>query len=95
MGSFSKKEYDQKRFLEKREFLWSLKRKPCMDCGIEYPPYVMDFDHVRGVKEFPISEGVMKSSIRILLEVAKCDVVCANCHRIRTFTRKLKGGDVE
>ena len=60
-----------------------------MDCGIKYPPYVMDFDHL-GDKEFVISKGVsMHSPIKLLKEIAKCDVVCSNCHRLRTYNRRI------
>ncbi|AJD82175.1 HNH endonuclease [Mycobacterium phage Cosmo] len=50
----------------------------------------MDFDHVRGVKEFNIGSYRTKSYSlqRIRDEIAKCDVVCSNCHRIRTHDRK-------
>lgn len=63
--------------------------KPCADCGHTYPPYVLDFDHVRGTKRMDISTMVHKGrSVRMLAtEISKCDLVCANCHRIRTFTR--------
>jgi hypothetical protein len=48
----------------------------------------MDLDHVRGRKEFKVSEVVQKaysiSLERLQAEIAKCDVVCANCHRVRT-----------
>lgn len=62
---------------------------PCMDCDVSYPPYVMDFDHRPGVdKKFNISDYRNVSSVKALLdEIEKCDLVCANCHRIRTFTR--------
>ena len=62
---------------------------PCMDCGVYYPYYVMDYDHVRGEK----LDGVGKLSRgaggiqRLLEEIAKCDLVCSNCHRKRTYER--------
>lgn len=72
-----------------RERMAKLKDKPCADCGQSFPPFVMDFDH-RNPKEkkFMISsaEAVCKPFEEVLLEVNKCDLVCANCHRIRTFT---------
>lgn len=63
--------------------------KPCKDCRQFYPPYVFDFDHVRGTKRADISEMVWAGrSLAILTtEMEKCDLVCANCHRVRTFTR--------
>ena len=61
---------------------------PCTDCGLE-DPRVMDFDHVRGEKLFPLAHAVRRGSIRqTQAELAKCDVVCANCHRIRHFDRE-------
>lgn len=61
-----------------------------MDCGQRHPPCVMDFDHVRGEKVAGISTTKMMGvSVAVLEEeIAKCDVVCSNCHRIRTFVRK-------
>lgn len=64
-----------------------LKAAPCMDCKISYIPYVMDFDHVRGIKVKNVSLMRYFSEPAILSEIAKCDLVCANCHRIRTFNR--------
>lgn len=61
-----------------------LKQVPCADCGEVYPPYVMDFDHVRGEKKFTISQALDGETEDLLAEIAKCDVVCANCHRERT-----------
>jgi len=63
--------------------------KPCADCGKIYPPYVMDFDHVRGVKVRNIARIVKDGCSREMLdeEIAKCELVCSNCHRIRTHTR--------
>jgi hypothetical protein len=74
-----------------KDFINSLKNAPCIDCGILHPPYVMDFDHRDGSKkEFNISNPQTTNRDKILEEVKKCDLVCANCHRIRTYTR-LKG----
>lgn len=52
----------------------------------------MDFDHVRGLKEGEISQLVYTAGEeRLRSELDKCDVVCANCHRIRTSTRRDEG----
>lgn len=64
----------------------ALKNRPCIDCGLKYPPECMDFDHVRGKKLFTIGERRRQSGL--LAEIAKCDLVCANCHRIRTRARR-------
>ena len=69
----------------------ALRDVPCIDCGRRYPPCAMDFDH--RVPEEKAS-GVTRmrgraAAERILAEAAKCDIVCANCHRLRTFTRRV------
>lgn len=64
-------------------------RHPCVDCKVQYPYYVMDFDHVRGRKHKNVMELVPTlSKKKIDEEIAKCEVVCSNCHRIRTHMRK-------
>lgn len=79
-----------RRVLEKkREIIETAKDRPCMDCGIKYPYYVMDFDHVRGEKLYNIAAQLgMMSYPKIKAEIEKCEVVCANCHRKRTHERK-------
>ncbi len=81
------------RFHEKiRDTLRQAKNKPCADCGLSFPYYVMDFDHREGEKklcnmaELHAKRRVSLSKLRA--EIAKCDVVCANCHRERTHRRK-------
>ena len=71
----------RKRLLEWAD---SLKEgKPCAHCGNVYPPKAMDWHHVRGTKEFSISAGLRRySKARILAEIAKCDLLCAVCHRL-------------
>lgn len=66
---------------------WS-KTRPCKDCNNKFHPEAMEFDHVRGVKRFELSEYHHYSWENILIELKKCDLVCANCHRIRTASRR-------
>lgn len=72
-----------------RPVLNKIKDQPCADCELKYPYPVMEFDHVRGEKVANVSRMVSQgvSLEKILIEVEKCDVVCANCHRIRTWER--------
>lgn len=80
--------------LKVREFVQEYKSKgKCADCGLmgKNTPYVLDFDHRNGKadKKFMIGEWI-KSTLsieKIRLEMNKCDLVCANCHRIRTHKR--------
>lgn len=69
-----------------RRMVQKAKAVPCKDCGVSYPYYVMDFDHVCGKKVAQVANMVARSASRksILAEMAKCEVVCANCHRERT-----------
>jgi hypothetical protein len=61
----------------------------CVDCGYDEDPVALDFDHVRGEKSFTIGKASTAVSLdRLLDEVDKCDVRCANCHRIRTDERR-------
>lgn len=67
-------------------WLAELKAAPCVDCGGSFLPCAMDFDHRDPAeKSFQISNAEGKSKERILAEIAKCDLVCANCHRVRTW----------
>lgn len=72
-----------------REHLRAAKSRPCMDCGVEYPYYVMQFDHVRREKVCDLSTAMQRGMAieRVQAEIEKCEVVCANCHAIRTWTR--------
>lgn len=71
--------------------------EPCADCGVIYPYWVMQLDHVRerGAKSFTVSltytsgrdRRVLCTREQLLDEIAKCDIVCANCHAERTHAR--------
>lgn len=72
------------------EFLRKLRDVPCFDCGVRFVGHQMDFDHRNPAeKTFTLCSGraALKSHEQILAEAAKCDVVCANCHRLRTRRR--------
>jgi hypothetical protein len=72
------------------ELLRELRERPCMDCGGSFEPHQMDFDHRDGAtKSFRLTSGdaLLRPTAVILDEAAKCDVVSANCHRIRTWQR--------
>lgn len=60
--------------------------KMCLDCGGSFPSEGMDFDHVRGEKKFNV--GQAKSVRALMAELAKCELVCAVCHRTRTKQRR-------
>lgn len=63
---------------------------PCVDCG-ESDTRILEFDHIDpSQKEFTISRGIAdgRGLKSIKAEVAKCEVRCCNCHRLRTITEK-------
>lgn len=89
-----RRERDRARKARIKAVVQQAKDKPCADCKIKYPYYVMQFDHVRGTKVGDISRMVANRQLaKILEELPKCDVVCANCHAVRTFVRTLVGKD--
>ena len=65
-----------------------LNRNPCVDCG-EKNPIVLEFDHRKGVEKVFIISSALSTKSYITLdlvktEIEKCDIRCANCHRIKT-----------
>ncbi len=86
------------RYLARKRALWrsqaalldQLRDVACADCQQRFPPCAMDFDHRDpGSKRYTVTRMIGRAgSARILAEVAKCDIVCANCHRRRTFERR-------
>lgn len=87
--------YVRRNKLRVAEFLDSYKReRSCVDCGFSGKdfPHILDFDHLEGgsTKKFTIgswSRAVLSISA-IEKEIEKCELVCANCHRIWTFSKK-------
>ncbi|HEV3469292.1 MAG TPA: hypothetical protein VG148_08225 [Pyrinomonadaceae bacterium] len=79
-----------------RALVWEAKRRPCQDCGGMFHPWVMEFDHRDGTtKEAAVANLASQGcpDAQLLEEINKCDVVCANCHRLRTYRRLKKNFD--
>lgn len=74
---------------KQRRYMLKAKNKPCTDCGFRYKFWQMDFDHRNPEdKLFAISGSGRRDMDRLKAEIAKCDVVCANCHRNRTHRQR-------
>ena len=59
--------------------------KGCKDCGYKLHHAALEFDHIKGKKQFNIC--LAKSIGQAIKEIEKCEVVCSNCHRIRSYIR--------
>ena len=75
-----------------RVYYRNLKERPCVDCGGQYPHYVMQFDHrdpsTKAANVSTLANGPIAELAR---EAAKCDLVCANCHAERTHQQGKAG----
>jgi hypothetical protein len=69
-----------------------LRCNPCHDCKKTYPWYIMEFDHRDGRDLNYRSFKNIKSMKRLKIELTKCDLVCRNCHGIRTYERAVAAG---
>ena len=101
LSEFSKKEYrcypcnrihsriQRHKTLSK---LWLIKTlNGCADCGYNEHPVALQFDHLPEFeKKFELSRADQYTWEETEAELAKCEVVCANCHAIRTFNRKAE-----
>lgn len=87
---YCQSDYMKGRLSGRRAIVDAAKAGGCVDCGhvdTDHPE-VFDFDHIGDDKSANVGRFVTKGSVDDLLaEIAKCEVVCANCHRIRTRTR--------
>ena len=88
----------ERRAERKREFVvWyrALKEdRPCADCGGRFPAAAMQWDHLPGSEKTADVANLLRRlcKSRILEEIAKCELVCANCHAIRTVHRRESRG---
>lgn len=69
----------------RRQWINNIKNVPCIDCGGIFPPECMDFHH-RDPKQkvMSIGQNIKLGLSRLIAEIEKCDIICANCHRIRS-----------
>lgn len=83
------REWRRQRRIERYAALAVIKlERGCADCGYREHAVALDFDHVHDDKAFNISSQIHRSWESVLAEVAKCEVVCANCHRVRSQKRR-------
>jgi 5-methylcytosine-specific restriction endonuclease McrA len=87
----------KQRWRHQARALLELRKVPCTDCLQSFSPYSMEFDHRDpSSKRSDVMEMVSRAGMAaILREVAKCDVVCANCHRMRTYERRQRARERE
>ena len=81
----------------RRIALAKIKNVPCSDCKKLFPPWVLDFDHRnRNLKSGDIGHMFINGMWNIDMlekEMVKCDLVCANCHRMRTYNSGVRAYD--
>jgi hypothetical protein len=79
------KKYQQSR----RELINKIKLEfGCVKCGYNLHAAALDFNHVRGDKAFNVSQDPKVALHKLLAEIQKCEVLCANCHRIHTYENR-------
>jgi len=85
------REAHQRLLAEKKDWLYQYKEAhACTDCNKFYHPWVMEFDHLRDKKANISTLANQKCTLkRLLREIDKCELVCANCHRLRTYRRYM------
>jgi hypothetical protein len=89
----NKNDYYERVKLRREDFcryLNELKSNPCTDCGRSYGFWVMHYDHLDPDKKLMDVSGFKGRSCNIkklLQEISKCELVCANCHADRTYKR--------
>ena len=84
------RKYARERAAERRLLVDAYKLSAgCMDCGHAGPAVSLDLDHRPGEAKIRAVSQMLSSSLSTIeAELEKCDVVCANCHRVRTHSRR-------
>lgn len=83
----------RRRGQERQDVLAQYKlERGCADCGYNEHAEALDFDHLDN-KTVQVSHMYTYSWERIWTEVGECEVVCANCHRVRTAARRAPRKD--
>jgi hypothetical protein len=88
-NSPDKKLTTQKFQQSRRDWLNKIKTdRGCAVCGYNAHPSALDFNHVRGEKSFGVSQDPKTAMHKLLKEIDKCEILCANCHRIHTYENR-------
>jgi NADH:ubiquinone oxidoreductase subunit F (NADH-binding) len=63
---------------------------PCADCGRTFHPVAMTWDHLPGTDKVTEVSNLVRAgkTIQARKEIEKCEVVCANCHAVRSYERR-------
>lgn len=83
---------NQRKYAALKAYVDEVKSAPCMDCGHSYPPWVMEHDHRDPTVKIGNISRLRRQWVsleKLKDEIAKCDLVCANCHRQRTHNRMV------
>ena len=97
LGGTSRRLEEKRRYWRAQaKLLEQLRDVPCLDCGLRFPSYVMQSDHRDSSdKRYTVTRMIGRAGrAKILEEAAKCDIVCANCHRERTYRRRTASAGV-
>lgn len=62
---------------------------PCADCGRSFHPVAMAWDHLPGSEKVTEVSNLVRAgkTLQARKEIAKCELVCANCHAVRSYQR--------
>lgn len=73
----------------RKDFVNEIKiKKGCSVCGYNAHPAALDFNHTQGDKKFNISQDSKVAMQKLLAEIDKCEILCANCHRVHTYENR-------
>lgn len=90
-GKDARKQRQRAHIARNLEWLAELKRGiPCADCGGVFPTPIMHWDHLPGSLKIDSVSALARERSRTLVleELKKCELVCANCHAVRTAQRR-------
>lgn len=83
-----RKNYFKQRYKKVSEWIRAYKlEKGCTDCGYNFHHAALEFDHLEDRVLGTVSSLAGGSLTRVKKEIELCEVVCRNCHGIRTFNR--------
>ena len=89
-GSSRENARNQQRYEMRKPVLDQMKtERGCDRCGYDLYAGALDWDHRPDeVKAFPIAQGWSRNWDKLMAEIAKCDLLCSNCHRQVTHQRR-------